>query len=56
MNLSAKNRNRLTDLENRLVVAEGEGEAGGNGTDEGVWDWPLLTEVYGMIGQQEPAV
>lgn len=38
------------------VVAEGEGEAGGNGTDEGVWDWPLLTEVYGMIGQQEPAV
>ena len=35
MNLSAKNRNRLTDLENRLVVAEGEGEAGGNGTDGG---------------------
>ena len=32
MNLSA-NRNRLTNTENRLVAAEGEGVAG-----TGVWD------------------
>ena len=29
MNLSAKQRNRLTDMENRLVVAKGEGEGVG---------------------------
>ena len=33
MNLST-NRNRLTDIENRLVVAKGEG--GGEGMDGGV--------------------
>jgi len=29
MNLSKKNRNRLTDMENRFVIAKGEGEGVG---------------------------
>ena len=49
-----QNRNRLTDFENNLVVTKGERRWGGGVLE--VWDWHMHTVVYGIVGQQEPAV
>ena len=48
-----QNRNRLTAFENKFMVTKGD-RRGRDGL--GVWDWHMHTEVYGMIGQWEPAV
>ena len=48
-----QNRNRLTDTENRLVVARAVGMAG-NGL--GVWDEQVETIMYRMDKQQGPTV
>ena len=42
MNLSTQNRNRLTDIENRPVVAKGEGAWGRGGLGFGVSRCKLL--------------
>ena len=41
MNLS-KNRNRLTDIENRLVVAQGEWKGGGAVAERWIWSLELV--------------
>ena len=47
-------RNRLTDLENKLLVTKGD--RWGSGKDGlGVWDWHMHTEIYGMTSQWGPA-
>ena len=37
------------------MVTKGD-RLGGGEDGLGVWDWHMHTEVYGMIGQQGPAV
>ena len=49
-----RNRNRLMDIENRLVVAKGEGEWGRDGL--GVWDQQMQTIIHRMDKQQGPTV
>ena len=49
-----QNRNRLTDIENRLVVAKAEGESGREGL--GVWDEQMQTIIYRTDKQQGPTV
>ena len=45
---------RLRDFEKRMDT---KGDSLGGGVDGlGVWDWYIHTEVYGLIGQQGPAV
>ena len=49
-----QNRNRLTDMENRRVVAQGET---GWGNDElGFSDYQMQTSIYSMDEQQGPTV
>ena len=49
-----KNKNRLRDFENKLMVGYQRGCVGGNGL--GLWDWHMHTTVYGMDGQWRPAI
>ena len=52
--MNLQNRNRLTDIENRLVVAKGER---GWGRDKlGVWDQQMQTTVQKIDKQQGPNV
>ena len=53
MNL-LQDRNRLIDFENKLMVTKGD-RVGGEGVLE-VCNWQMHTLVYGMTGQQEPAI
>ena len=46
-------KNRLTDFENKLT--QGDGQGGGMDLIE-VWDWNMHSVVYGMTGQQGPAI
>ena len=40
-----QNRNRVTDVENKLMVTNGE--SGGGGRDKlGDWDWHIHTVIY----------
>ena len=48
------NRNRLTNIETRLVVAKGVRGSGRDGL--GVWDQQMLTIVYRMDKPQGPTV
>ena len=48
-----QNRNRLTDLENELVV---NGGRLGEGDDQGVWDQQVHTSVFKIDNQQGPTV
>ena len=43
-----KNRNRLTDIENRLAVAKAGGGAGGGGNGGGM-DWELGISRYKLL-------
>ena len=55
MNTSMKqNTNRLTDTEDRPVVAKGEVRWGKEGL--GTWDQQMQTSIYGMDKQQGPTV
>ena len=47
-----QNRNKLTDIENRLVVAKGDGEE--ERTALGVCDYQVQTIIYRMDKQQSP--
>ena len=48
-----QNRNRPTDIENKLMVTKGENE----GRDKlGAWDWQVHTTIYKIDKQQRPAV
>ena len=50
MNLAAEQKQT-----EKLMVTKGD--RWGEGRDGlGIWDWPMHTEVYGMTGQQGPAV
>ena len=49
---SLQNRNRLTDLENKLRVTQVE--RWGEKHKLGVWDWHIHTTVYKIDNQQEP--
>ena len=49
-----RNRNRLTDVENRLVIAKGEERWGRDGL--GVWGRQMQTVTYRMDKQQGPTV
>ena len=49
-----QNRNRLTDLENELMVTRGKWGARRDGL--GVWDWHVHTAIFKMDNQQGPAV
>ena len=49
------NRNRLTNIENRLVVAKGEG-GGGGGMDWELGGWEMQTIISRMDKQQGPTV
>ena len=40
----------------KVWVPYGSGEGWGGRDGLGVWDWHMHTEVYGMTGQQGPAV
>ena len=51
---SLKNRNRLTDFENKFMVTKRDRWRGGDGL--GIWNRHVHAEVYGMIGQRGPAV
>ena len=48
-----QNRNRLTELENELVV---NGGRLGEGDDQGVWDQQVHTSVFKIDNQQGPTV
>ena len=48
-----RNRNRVTDIENRPMVAEGEGAGEGM---EGVWGWQRQPSIYRMDTHQGPLV
>ena len=48
------NRNRLTDLEKLMITKEDRWGSGRDG--QGLWDWHMYTDVYGMMGQRGPAV
>ena len=50
-----QDRNRFTDFE-KLMVSRGDRWGWGGGDGLGIWDWHLHTVVYGMTGQQGPAV
>ena len=39
----------------KLIVTVGN-RWGGWGDGPGIWDWQMHTKVYGMIGQQRPAI
>ena len=41
-------KERLIDFENKLMVTKGDRLGAGDGLR--IWDWPIPTEVYGMIG------
>ena len=45
---------KQTDFEDKLIDIKGDKLWGRDGM--GVWDWHMHTMVYGMIGQQGPAV
>ena len=46
-------RNRFTDFKDKLMVTKGDRW----GRDRlGVQDWHMHTEVYGMTGQEAPAI
>ena len=48
-----QNRNRLTDLENELIVTK----RGRQGRDsEAVWDWVVHTAIFKTDNQQGPTV
>ena len=48
--LVCKNRKRLTDIENKLMVTKG----GSWGRDKlGIWDWQIYTAIY-KIHKQGP--
>ena len=47
-----QNRNRLKDIENRLVVAKGEGE--GSGMDGEFGGWQMQTITFKMDKQWNP--
>ena len=48
-----QNRNRLTDIENRRVVAKGERQE----RDKlGAWDWQIYTTIHRIDNQQGPTV
>ena len=49
-----QNGNRIIDFEGKLTVTKGDKWGWGDGQE--VWDWHVHTEVYGMTGQQVPAV
>ena len=49
-----RNRNRLTDFENKLMVTKGNRCRGRDGLR--LWGWHMHMEVYGMIGQWGPIV
>ena len=49
-----QNRSRLTDIENRPVVAKGE--EGWEGDGMGVWDQQMQAIIYRMEKQQGPTV
>ena len=49
-----QNRNRLIDIENRLVVAKGETGWGNDGL--GFRDYQMQTSIYSMGEQQGPIV
>ena len=50
-----QNRNRLTDIENKLTVTEGERR--GQGRDRlAVWDWQIQITTYKIDQQQAPTV
>ena len=53
MNLFAEQK-QTHDFEKIMVTKGASGVCGKNGL--GVWDWHMHTEIYGMIGQQGPAV
>ena len=48
-------RQRLTDLENGLMVAEGVGKDGERNS-QGVWDGHVHTAIFKMDNQQGPPV
>ena len=48
-----QNRNRPTDIENKLMVTKGER---GEGDKLGVWDWHIHTTIYEIDSQQGPTV
>ena len=48
-----RNRNRLTDIENKLMVTKGEI---GGGDKSRVWDWQMQANVYKTEKQQGPTV
>ena len=52
--MNLQNGNRLTDTENRLVVAKGEGEWGRDRL--GDWDQQMQSILYKMDKQQGPTV
>ena len=50
-----QNRNRLIDMENKLMVTKGESRS--RGRDKlGVWDWHIHITVYKTDKQQEPTI
>ena len=50
-----QNRNRLTDLENKLNYGYQGGRVGGRDRLE-IWDWHVHTAVFKIDNQQGPAV
>ena len=48
-----QNRNGITDFEKLMVT---KGDRWGERDELGIWDWEILSEVYGIIGQRGPAV
>ena len=49
-----QDRNRLTDIENKLMVTKGD--SGGRGEDTfGDWDWHIHTTIYSKSPTYEPS-
>ena len=54
--MNVQNRRRLTDLENELTVAGGQGPRMGRRDSWGVWDGHIHTAILKIGNQQGPTV
>ena len=46
----SQNRDRLTDIQNKLRVTNGDGEWGRDKSE--VWDWQIQTAVYNITNSK----